>query len=78
MTRQKAERIEQLRCGPRMHSWRRISEIICDEFPNDPEEWRDKGNQMHGIDLCKNAMLFLNNVADLGQISNAERDRWDT
>lgn len=78
MNLKKAERIELLRCGPVMHSWRRISEIICDEFPNDPEEWRDRGNQMHGIDLCKDAMMFLLGCKDMKQVPDSERERWDT
>lgn len=78
MNRKKAERIQFLRTGPVMHSWRRISEIICDEFPDDPEEWRDRGNQFHGIDLCRDAMMFLNGVTELKDLPEKVREEWDT
>ncbi len=72
----KAKRVEELRCGQRMHSWRRISEIICDEFPDEPQELH--GNQLHGMDLCRDAMCFLGGYEDLSNVPDAERDRWDT
>lgn len=57
MTEHKAKRIEKLRCGNPCHSWRRISEIICDEYSDESEELR--GNQLHGQELCIEAMEFL-------------------
>lgn len=65
MTQAIALRIQELRTGAKTHSWRRISEIICDEFPEyvkeqgyDLEEIR--GNQLHGkYDLCEEARQFL-------------------
>lgn len=53
---EKMMRIRELRAGNPMHSWRRISEIICDEFPEEDQELR--GNQIHGKDLCKEAMEY--------------------
>lgn len=72
----KAKRIEALRVGPVMHSWRRISEIICEEFPDEDQELH--GNQLHGVDLCKDAMMLLHGVADLNELPDIVRERWDT
>lgn len=76
MDRKKAERIEYLRCGPKMHSWRRIAEIICEEFPDEVQELH--GNQMHGIDLCRDAMMFLLGCKRIQDVPNEERERWDS
>lgn len=76
MNNKKADRIKQLRTGNLMHSWRRISEIICEEFPDENKEL--SGNQLHGIDLCKNAMLFLYNAKNINDIPNKIRALWDT
>jgi hypothetical protein len=58
-----------------MHSWRRISEIICEEFPDESQELH--GNQLHGVDLCKNAMLLLEGKEKIPEISDDIRNRWD-
>lgn len=76
MNRKKAERIEILRCGPVMHSWRRISEIICDEFSDEDQELH--GNQLHGVDLCRDAMMFLLGCKTIQEVPSEERDRWDS
>lgn len=75
MTNEKAKRVEELRCGKVCHSWRRISEIICDEFNDESKNLR--GNQLHGRELCRKAMVFLNNC-ELRNIPEKERGRWDT
>jgi hypothetical protein len=72
----KAKRIEQLRVGVVMHSWRRISEIICEEFADENQEL--KGNQLHGVDLCKDAMVVLCGVSTIQEVPSFVRDRWDT
>lgn len=67
-------RVKELRCGKLIHSWRRISEIICDEFPEfvkdvqgyDPVEIR--GNQLHGMyDLCEEAMEYFGENTEEGR-----------
>ncbi len=78
MTREKALRIQYLRTGPVMHSWRRISEIICEEFPEDTNQ-ELKGNQMHGKwDLCWEAMILLAGVTDIKDVPEKMREEWDT
>jgi len=65
MDRKIAERVKELRIGDVIHSWRRLSEIICEEFPHYPVEcgWESaeaaSGNQLHGIDLCREAAEVL-------------------
>lgn len=59
-----------------MHSWRRISEIICDEFSDEPQEL--KGNQMHGVDLCRDAMVLLTRSEDIKDVPEDIRMQWDT
>ena len=76
MDLRKAKRIEYLRTGPRIHSWRRISEIICEEFAD--EDQNLSGNQLHGVDLCREAMMTLHGVTDIHQIPLEVRDRWDS
>ncbi len=56
MNLEKAIRIEELRSN-KGYSWRALSEIICDEFIDEPSELR--GNQMHGYDLCVDALHKL-------------------
>lgn len=58
MTFKMAHRIKFLRAGPVMHSWRRIAEIICEEFPEETES-ELSGNQLYGKELCKDAMEFI-------------------
>lgn len=72
----KAKRVEQLRCGPVMHSWRRISELICEEFPDEDQEM--KGIQMHGQDLCLEAIITIHGFKDVLSIPVEVRDKWDT
>lgn len=76
MDLRKAKRIQELRCGRVMHSWRRISEIICDEFPD--EDLALSGNQLHGVELCQEAMITLHGVNRIQDLSDSVRDRWDS
>jgi len=76
LTEQKALRIRSLRCGIPVHSWRRISEIICEEFPDEDQDL--KGNQLHGSDLCRDAMALLHGNGDFAKVSNQIRNKWDT
>ena len=77
MTEKKAKRIEELRCGPVIHSWRRISEIICEEFADEDNEM--SGNQIHGkYDLCWEAMAFLYGNGEIGNVPNEIRDKWNS
>ena len=64
MPKEIAIRIERLRVGKPMHSWRRIAEIIHEEYLwyiswnfDDPDEI--KGHQWLGQDLCKKAASTL-------------------
>lgn len=50
-----AERVKELRCGERMHSWRRIAEIISEEFP---QLGVNHGNQLDGKELCDDVMYW--------------------
>lgn len=72
----KAKRIEELRCGPVVHSWRAISEKICEEFPDETQEL--KGNQLHGVELCRDAMMRLHNFETIQEVPSVVRDKWDT
>ena len=61
-----AERVKFLRVGGEViHSWRRVAEIICEEFPEQPKRdgWESvedaHGNQLYGIDLCRAAAAAL-------------------
>jgi len=64
MPKEIAIRIERLRVGKPMHSWRRIAEIIHEEYLwymswnfDDPDGI--KGHQWVGQDLCKKAAKTL-------------------
>lgn len=59
-----------------MHSWRRISEIICEEYPDEDQEL--KGIQMHGQDLCLEAMMVIHGFKNVLEIDPAVREGWDT
>lgn len=76
MTLEKALRIRELRVGGPMHSWRRIAEIICAEFPDENQDLT--GNQLHGIDLCRSAMVLLCGVEKIQDVPDSVRERWDT
>ena len=57
-----ANYIKHLRLGPIEHSWRRISEIIPERFPDFwDEQGLDglEGDQYVGMDLCREAGDFL-------------------
>lgn len=71
----KAFRICELRTGDRVHSWRRISEVICDEYSDEDQELH--GNQLHGVELCREAMsiIYKKEFKDLGKHIRKE---WDT
>lgn len=79
MNKDKAERIEKLRCGPIVHSWRRISEIICEEYPD--EDQALKGNQIHGRVLCEEAMWALYGSPSMdgfNDLPESIRYKWET
>lgn len=56
MTKEQAEYVKLLRCGPRIHSWRRIAELYEDKYKESPIL---HGNQLHGQDLCREAAELL-------------------
>lgn len=64
---QVAERIKELRLPQKeklQHSWRRIAEIICSEFPDQPilDGWEleaASGDQLYGMELCQRAADLL-------------------
>lgn len=58
-----AYRVKQLRAGRVMHSWRRIAEIYCDEFPYLAKKFL-RGNQIYGMDLCRDAAERLGVTRD--------------
>jgi hypothetical protein len=68
----KARRIQELRTGKIIHSFRRIAEIIEEEFPEYPKL---HGNQLYGMDLVKNAMKTIYGKSFL-EIDNEVRDLW--
>jgi len=77
MTLKKAKRIEELRTGKRIHSWRALSEVICEEF--DDEDQSQAGNQLHGkYDLCWEAMKLLYEVDNMNDLPDEIRDKWDS
>lgn len=77
MDLKKAKRIEELRTGPRVHSWRALSEVICREFTDEDPEM--SGNQLHGkYELCWEAMMFLCGVTDMKDVPQEMRDKWDS
>jgi len=72
MDLKKAKRVEELRCGNIMHSWRSISEVICEEF--DDENQKSAGDQMHGYDLCVKALTTL--FGTWKSVSDEVKDKW--
>lgn len=74
MTFKEAWRIKELRIGEVKHTLRRISEIICDEYPNKPQSLR--GNQLYGEQLCRDAMTEIYNRI-LRDIPQEIRQEWD-
>lgn len=95
-----AERIRELRTGRVgnvIHSWRRIAEVICEEYPKQisKKAWGTfkslHGNQLYGIDLCREAAEVLGEDANdwedeiglaleerreiIGKMRTAKRDR---
>ena len=58
MDKAQANRIKDLRCGPICHSWRRIAEIIVQEY-FDEYDADLSGNQLVGKDLCNDAARCL-------------------
>jgi hypothetical protein len=75
MNKMLAVRVKELRCGPICHSWRRIAEIISEEYPNlDGLVWVDEDKQINGIqmagqELCQQSAVFF------GEDPNSEP--WD-
>lgn len=62
-----AEHIKLLRTGVVAHSFRRLSEVICDlypEFVKSRHEDTLRGVQMHGEELCRWACDFLGEPYD--------------
>ena len=74
----KANRIQELRIGNPMHSFRRIAEIIEEEFPEYPELHGNQlhGNQLHGMDLVLEAMETIYGKP-IQEIDTKIRDEWD-
>lgn len=72
MDKEKAERIKSLRVGNKVSSFRRVAEIIEDEFPQYPEL---RGNQLHGKDLVVEAMEFIYGKPFL-ELSDEILDEW--
>jgi len=75
MPEEKALLIQKLRTGNPMHSWRRISEIVCELYPDEDQGLH--GNQLHGQDLCRQAMetIYGKDVRDL---PDEIRNKWDS
>lgn len=62
-----AEHIKLLRTGPVMHSFRRLSEVICEVYPEFIKERHEEGLegvQMHGEELCRWACDVLGESYD--------------
>lgn len=50
------EEAEWLREHKPSYTWRAVSEAFCDKFYPEAKEWpKCRGNQMHGVDLCRYA-----------------------
>lgn len=76
MNKEIAQRVKYLLIGDEKedsiccHSWRALSEVICDEYPDFVLEdgWETiedaRGNQMHGVDLVARAAYELNENLD--------------
>jgi len=71
----KAQRIAFLRTGPKRHSWRALSEVICKEYPEEDQEL--SGNQLHGQDLCEEALLTITGFTSLSDVPDVVRVSWD-
>lgn len=65
MNQEIAEFVKFLRLGSVCHSWRRIAELVVEEFPGYaesqgwPSDAAAHGNQLFGKDLCHDAAEFL-------------------
>lgn len=80
MTMEIALRIQKLRTGQRVHTYRKIAEVICDEFPNfDPDDQQQdlRGNQLYGQYLCREAMTTLYSKPWY-ELSDEIRNEWDS
>ena len=75
MNDKKALRIQELRAGPKVHTLRTLSKIICDEYPEEDKKMR--GNQLHGQLLCQKAMEYIYKM-ELKDIPYVLRYMWDT
>ena len=75
MNMKKALRICELRTGDVMHSWRRIAEVICEEYSGEDQDLH--GNQLYGIDLCREAMSVIHKK-EFKDLDDHIRDEWDT
>ena len=75
MDMKKALRICELRTGDVMHSWRRIAEVICEEYPAEPQDLH--GNQMFGKDLCEEAMKTIYKK-EFQKLEDYIRKEWET
>lgn len=65
MNQEIAEFVKFLRLGSVCHSWRRIAELVAEEYPEHavsqgwPSAEAAHGNQLYGKDLCDEAAEFL-------------------
>lgn len=75
MTKKEADFISDLRSGSRVYSWSRISELYCEAFKKDLDK---KGSQLHGADLCVQAMMVLSGVTSAEKIPDKVREKWAT
>ena len=73
METDKALRIQSLRTGEVAHSFRRIAELIEQEYPEYPEL---SGDQLHGMDLVAEAMETIYGKP-LIEIDESIREIWD-
>jgi hypothetical protein len=74
MTIEQAAYVMGLRVGGRIHSLRRIAEKYEAKYNENPDL---AGNQLHGKDLCQEAMLILCGVKDLNEVNNYIRDAFE-
>jgi hypothetical protein len=75
MNKDVARRVRELRLGPVIHSWRRIAELICKEFPQHAKP-EMSGNQLFGKDLCRQAAQLAGESEQIWEDEIALRLEW--